>query len=188
MVLGNPRLARLLTARLGQSWIHDLEKLRKLEPLVEMRTSPRSGAPSSTTTRNASPPTFRHALDRRVPTPSSTSSSSAIHEYKRQHLKVLHILTLYKRLQLNPDIAMQPRTFIFGGKAAPGYHMAKLIIKLIHSVAESFTPTRWCATGSRSSSCPTSTSRSASASIRRRPSEQISLAAWRLPAPQHSSP
>jgi len=59
-----------------------------------------------------------------------------MHEYKRQHLQVLHILTLLKRIQRDPDTQLVPRTFIFGGKAAPGYRMAKLIIKLIHSVAE----------------------------------------------------
>jgi starch phosphorylase len=136
MVLGNPRLARLLTARLGGSWIHDLEKLRKLEPLVEDADF------------NAEWRAIKHHNKERLAAYIYQSLGIAvdpdslfdvlvkrIHEYKRQHLKVLHILTLYKRIQHNPDVAMQPRTFIFGGKAAPGYRMAKLIIKLVHSVA-----------------------------------------------------
>ncbi|NJQ98856.1 MAG: glycogen/starch/alpha-glucan phosphorylase, partial [Hydrococcus sp. CSU_1_8] len=59
-----------------------------------------------------------------------------IHEYKRQHLAVLHIISLYNRIKQNPSIDVLPRTFIFGGKAAPGYFMAKLIIKLVNAVGE----------------------------------------------------
>jgi starch phosphorylase len=59
-----------------------------------------------------------------------------IHEYKRQHLNLLHIVTLYERIKQNPNIEMHPRTFVFGGKAAPGYFMAKLIIKLVNAIGE----------------------------------------------------
>ena len=55
-----------------------------------------------------------------------------IHEYKRQHLNILHVIALYLRLKASPGMSVPPRTFIFGGKAAPGYRMAKLIIKLIN--------------------------------------------------------
>ncbi len=137
MVLSNPKLAQLLTARLGGGWIQDLEKLRRLEPLLddqEFREEWReikqhNKLRLSTYIQDrlgiqADPESIFDVLVKRL------------HEYKRQHLQVLHILTLYKRIQRDPDAEVVPRTFLFGGKAAPGYRMAKLIIKLIHSVGE----------------------------------------------------
>jgi starch phosphorylase len=137
MVLSNPRLAQLLTARLGAGWIHDLEKLRRLEPLVDDQEFREEWS------------AIKHHNKLRLSTyiqdrlgietdPESIFDVlvKRLHEYKRQHLQVLHILTLLKRIQHNPDVEVVPRTFVFGGKAAPGYRMAKLIIKLIHSVGE----------------------------------------------------
>jgi starch phosphorylase len=136
MVLCNPRLTELLTARLGHGWIHDLEKLRRLEPIIG---DPELAQEWHAIKRHNKERLAAYAQDHLAITVDPASMFDVLvkrmHEYKRQHLQVLHILTLYKRIQHNPDIDMQPRTFIFGGKAAPGYHMAKLIIKLIHSVA-----------------------------------------------------
>ena len=138
MVLGNPRLASLLTARLGAGWARDLEKLRKLEPMVgdaefceEWRAIKRQNKLHLSA--------YIHEKLGIATDPESIFDVlvKRLHEYKRQHLQILHILTLYKRIQRDPDVEMVPRTFIFGGKAAPGYRMAKLIIKLIHSVGES---------------------------------------------------
>ncbi|MGO9316311.1 MAG: glycogen/starch/alpha-glucan phosphorylase [Terracidiphilus sp.] len=137
MVLSNPRLSSLLTARLGPGWIHDLEKLRRLEPMIndhklcaEWREIKRQNKLNLSTYIQeklgiaTDPDSIFDVLVKRL------------HEYKRQHLLILYILTLYKRIQRDPELEVTPRTFIFGGKAAPGYRMAKLIIKLIHSVGE----------------------------------------------------
>ena len=137
MVLSNPMLTQLLTSRLGSGWISDLDKLRRLEPLVEdahfreeWRAIKRhnkaqlAGYIQERLGIGVDPDSIFDVLVKRL------------HEYKRQHLQVLHILTLNKRIQRNPDAEETPRTFLIGGKAAPGYRMAKLIIKLIHSVGE----------------------------------------------------
>jgi starch phosphorylase len=137
IVLSNPRLTKLLNARLGSSWIRDLDKLRRLEPMVEdaeLRMEWRAIRQHNKLQLAA----FIHERLGITIDPESMFDVlvKRLHEYKRQHLQILHILTLYKRMQRDPEAAVVPRTFIFGGKAAPGYRMAKLIIKLIHSVGE----------------------------------------------------
>ena len=137
IVLSNPRLSHLLTSRLGPGWIRDLDKLRRLESMV--------GDPELLAEWKAIKLHNKLELSAYIQDRVGIASDPAsmfdvlvkrLHEYKRQHLQILHILTLYKRLQRNPELDMVPRTFIFGGKAAPGYHIAKLIIKLIHSTGE----------------------------------------------------
>ena len=137
MVLSNPPLAQLLTARLGSGWIHDLEKLRRLEPLVDDQEFREewSGIKHDNKQRLSKYISDRLAIQT-DPESMFDVLAKRLHEYKRQHLQVLHILTLYKRIQRDPEAEIVPRTFLFGGKAAPGYRMAKLIIKLIHSVGE----------------------------------------------------
>ena len=136
MVLSNPRLAHLLSARLGQGWIHDLEKLRRLESMIDDHTLSQEWRAIKHHNKERLAAYVHDNLGISIdPESMFDVMVKRLHEYKRQHLKVLHILTLYKRIQHHPDVEVQPRTFIFGGKAAPGYRMAKLIIKLIHSVA-----------------------------------------------------
>ena len=137
MALANPGLTRLINSRIGDGWIKDLDSLRRLEPLAD---DPAFGT-EWRRVKHANKTRLAAAIREStgiVVDPASLFDIQVkrIHEYKRQHLNVLHVITLYHRLKTNPNLNITPRTVIFGGKAAPGYFMAKLIIKLVNSVAE----------------------------------------------------
>ena len=135
--LANPRLSGLITARLGdQRWLTDLEQLAELEAhaddaefLAQWREVKRQNKLDlaayalATTGVTVDPGSLFDVMVKRL------------HEYKRQFLKLLHVVTLYNRIKADPAAAVTPCTVIFGAKAAPGYHQAKRIIKLINSVA-----------------------------------------------------
>jgi starch phosphorylase len=135
--LSNPRLADLISSKIGQDWVADLDQLKKLEKYagqVRFRRAWRAVKQQNKEDLAA------YILARTGIQVDAHSIFDVmvkrLHEYKRQLLKALHIVTLYNRIKANPDVEIVPRTFIFGAKAAPGYHMAKLIIKLINAVAD----------------------------------------------------
>lgn len=137
LVLSNPRLTRLITSRIGDGWIKNLDELRCLEPLAEDADFREKWRKVKDEVKRDLAAQIRERLGVIVdPRSMFDVQVKRIHEYKRQHLNLLHILTLFNRIKKNPNLEILPRTFIFGGKAAPGYYMAKLIIKLINSVAE----------------------------------------------------
>jgi glycogen phosphorylase len=137
VLASNPRLASLITQNIGDSWIKELDDLRKLEAFVD-DSGFRSEFHRIKQTNKQELAAYIDKQTGIVVNPETIFDIQVkrLHEYKRQHLNVLHIITLYNRIKHNRDVEMVPRTFIFGGKAAPGYFIAKLIIKLINSVAE----------------------------------------------------
>ncbi len=137
VVLNNPRLTKLITSKIGDNWITHLDDLRQLEQFADDREFQKQWRDvKAGIKRDLAAEIQRRAHVTVNPNSIYDIQVKRIHEYKRQHLNVLHIITLYNRIKRNPQADIQPRTFIFGGKAAPGYFMAKLIIKLINSVAE----------------------------------------------------
>jgi glycogen phosphorylase len=137
LAVANPEQAKLMTTKIGHDWITDLDHLKRLEAFADdsaFRAEWRKMG-HEVKVRLAG---YIQQKTGFLVDPSSMFDSQVkrIHEYKRQHLNVLYILTLYLRLKRNPKLEMTPRTFLFGGKAAAGYAMAKLIIKLINSVGE----------------------------------------------------
>jgi starch phosphorylase len=137
MALSNPRLSSLITEAIGESWVKNLDDLRRLEPLAD-DASFRARWRATKHANKAELAVFVKDRTGIVIDPESLFDVQVkrIHEYKRQHLNILHIIALYHRLRSDPHADIQPRTFIFGGKAAPAYHAAKLIIKLINAVGD----------------------------------------------------
>jgi starch phosphorylase len=138
VALSNPGLTQLISSKLGDGWLSHLETaLGALEVFGTDSIFQRKWRQIKQAKKEALAKVIRERTGIEVdPASLFDVQVKRIHEYKRQHLNVLHIITLYNRIKRDPRADVTPRTFIFGGKAAPGYFMAKLIIKLINSVAE----------------------------------------------------
>jgi starch phosphorylase len=132
----NPFLSQLITEAIGKDWVTDLAQLRNLLPLAD-DAGFREKFRATKRKAKAAFADWLRSTSGQIVDPESIFDSQIkrIHEYKRQLLNVLHIIVLYNRLRHEPNQDMTPRTFFFAGKAAPAYHLAKLIIKLINSVA-----------------------------------------------------
>jgi starch phosphorylase len=136
LLLANPALGRTITEAIGDGWMTDLSQLGKLKPLVDdrdfllaMRKAKREAKAQfvnwlkATTGQTVDPDTIFDCQVKRI------------HEYKRQLLNALRIVVLYNRLREHPNLETLPRTFFFAGKAAPAYHLAKIIINFINNLA-----------------------------------------------------
>ena len=137
LALANPGLRQLITRAIGDRWVAELDELRRLERFLDDAAFRKEWCAVKRANKDRLADYIRkHSgvdldadwlFDIQV---------KRIHEYKRQHLNALHIVSLYRRLKQEPGFDMAPRAFIFGGKAAPGYFLAKCIIKLINALAE----------------------------------------------------
>jgi starch phosphorylase len=137
IALADPGLAALLTRKIGDGWVRNLDEVRKIEDFVEDVPFRRAWRRIQRENKVSLARRIRDRCDETVdPDSLFDIQVKRIHEYKRQHLNVLHVIDLYRRLKEDPSCPAPPRTVIFGGKAAPGYFIAKLVIKLIHSVGE----------------------------------------------------
>jgi starch phosphorylase len=136
LLLANPALAGTITAAIGDGWITDLAQLSKLKPLADDRGFRNDFRKAKREAKAQFAQWLRTTSGQTVdPDTIFDCQIKRIHEYKRQLLNALRIVVLYNRLRANPNLRMEPRTFIFAGKAAPAYHLAKVIIKFINNLA-----------------------------------------------------
>jgi starch phosphorylase len=138
IALSNPALTALITGKIGDNWIkHFEDDIRRIEPFADdARFREEWGKVKRANKSRLAALILKRTGVVLDPDTLFDIQVKRIHEYKRQHLNLLHIITLYNRIKKDPGLEITPRAFIFGGKAAPGYFMAKLIIKLVNSVAE----------------------------------------------------
>lgn len=133
----NPELSKLISSKIGEEWIKDLSQLKKLEQFVDDPAFRKKWREVKMHNRLMLIDYIKNENNIDVnPDSIFDVQVKRFHEYKRQLLNVLHVITLYNRIKDNPEIKMVPRTVIFGGKAAPAYYAAKMVIKLINSVAD----------------------------------------------------
>jgi len=134
--LANPALSAAITEAIGEGWIADLAELGRLKPLAEDAGFRRAVRESKRHQKARFANWLKGAAGCEVdPDTIFDCQAKRIHEYKRQLLNVLRIVVLYRRLRQDPGLELPPRTFFFTGKAAPGYRLAKVVIKLINNVA-----------------------------------------------------
>jgi len=132
----NPGVARAITKAIGEGWITDLSQLGKVKSLAGDRGFRDAFGASKLQAKTQFADWLKSTSGQRVdPSTIFDCQIKRIHEYKRQLLNALRIVVIYNRLRENPAIQMMPRTFFFAGKAAPAYHLAKLIIKFINNLA-----------------------------------------------------
>lgn len=133
----NPKLAALITSRIGDKWVKKLDELKKLEKFAADKKFQAEWRAVKKENKEKMVQLIadeqRLAVD---PNSLFDVQVKRFHEYKRQLLNALHVIALYRRIKANPNGRFTPRTVFFGGKAAPGYYQAKLIIKFINSIAD----------------------------------------------------
>jgi starch phosphorylase len=137
LMLSNPDLTHLINETIGTGWHKDLYGLKALEPFAKDRGFLDRWRKTQEASKNQLASYIKRTMSIAVdPTSMFDVQVKRLHEYKRQHLNALHILSLYCQIKGGTTKDLAPRTFLFGGKAAPSYTMAKLIIKLISQVGE----------------------------------------------------
>ena len=137
LLAGNPRLSELITSRIGNEWAKDLDQLRKIEPFIKDSGFVKEWKAVKLANKELLAKIIKDNTGIQIdPGSIFDIQVKRIHEYKRQLLNILHVVYCWLKLKQEPDFSMHPRTFLFGGKAAPGYFTAKTIIRLICHVAE----------------------------------------------------